>query len=93
MTKEINVPRLPSVLGILRAEKMTVGKLSLADLGLKPEETGLKGSLTRVISTERPERKRACRILSGTAAEQAQALLKALKDSRLLAEGRQTHGE
>lgn len=44
--------RLPGILSMRRAKDKTVEKLCAADLGLSPEECGLKGSATKVVAME-----------------------------------------
>ena len=73
--KEINVPRLPSIAGILRGEEADVRVLNREALGVAPETVGLKGSRTRVVKSERPILARECDFLTGTADEQAGALI------------------
>lgn len=45
--------RLPGILAMRRAREKQVQFLTAADLGLAPEECGLKGSLTKVIHTDK----------------------------------------
>ena len=73
--KEINVPRLPSIAGILRGEEAAVRVLNREALGVAPEAVGLKGSRTRVIKSERPVIARKCDFLTGSIDEQAGALI------------------
>ena len=73
--KEINNPRLPSLTGILRAEEKAVPSADHLALGLDPAETGLAGSATRVVSTERPVLEKKSEILSGSPRQQAEAFL------------------
>ena len=75
--KEINVPRLPSIAGILRGEEAEIRMLNREALNVAPEAVGLKGSRTRVVKSERPVLTRACDFLPGTPDEQAEALTKA----------------
>lgn len=77
--KEINIPRLPSLSGILKAEDEGITVLDHTALNLDPSETGLSGSATRVVSTERPvlEKKAVC--LEGPPQEQAEALVRCLR--------------
>ena len=75
--KEINVPRLPSIAGILRGEEADVCVLNREALDIAPDMVGLKGSRTRVVKSERPVLTRACDFLPGTPDEQAEALTKA----------------
>ncbi len=76
--KEINVPRLPSIAGILRGEEADVRVLNREALGVAPETVGLKGSRTRVIKSERPILARECDFLTGTIDEQAGALIESV---------------
>ena len=76
--KEINVPRLPSIAGILRGEKAEIHTLNREALGVAPEAVGLKGSRTRVIKSERPILARECDFLTGTIDEQAGALIESV---------------
>ena len=73
--KEINIPRLPSVSGVLRGEKAGVGRMTREDLGIDPETTGLKGSATRVVSTERPVPARETVWIEGTPEAQGESTL------------------
>lgn len=84
--KEINVPRLPSISGVLRGEEISVRRWSREDLGLMPEETGLTGSATRVVKSERPVITRKAEFLCGTPQEQAKALMERLKNDQLITE-------
>ena len=87
--KEINVPRLPSIAGILRGEEAKITVWNHGDLGLDPEETGLKGSATRVVKTARPDLSVKAEIISGAPGEQAAALIERLAAKRLIeTEGR-----
>jgi electron transfer flavoprotein beta subunit len=53
----INEPRYPSFKGIMAAKKKPVETLSLADLGLSPDQVGWAGALTTVVShSKRPPR-------------------------------------
>jgi electron transfer flavoprotein beta subunit len=53
----INEPRYPSFKGIMAAKKKPVTTLSLADLGLAPDEVGLAGASSTVLSaSKRPAR-------------------------------------
>ena len=73
--KEINVPRLPSIAGILRGEEADVRVLNREALDIAPDMVGLKGSHTRVVKSERPVLTRACDFLSGSIEAQADALI------------------
>ena len=53
----INEPRYPSFKGIMEAKKKPVQAVSLAELGISPDEVGLAGASTVVVeATKRPPR-------------------------------------
>ncbi len=53
----INEPRYPSLKGIMAAKKKPIQTLSLADLGISPDEVGFAGATSRVVdSAKRPPR-------------------------------------
>ena len=68
VVKEINVPRLPSVMGVLRGQAAEVTVWDAPDVGALPEETGQRGSRTRVVRTARPANRAGCRMVDGFAA-------------------------
>lgn len=47
--REVNRPRLPTVIGIMEAASKELLTWGLADLGLLPQEVGLEGSAIRVV--------------------------------------------
>ncbi len=65
VTKELNTPRYPSIRGIFEAYEKTIRVVTAQDLGLNPEEIGLKGSPTRVVTIVTPEHQRKTEILTG----------------------------
>ncbi len=75
VVKEINVPRLPSIAGVLRGEQAQVTVLSAADVQADSTRVGLNGSYTRVVKSERPDRTVRTERLNGTPQQQAAALL------------------
>ena len=76
VVKEINVPRLPSITGVLRGQKAEVTVWDAPDIEAAPEEIGQLGSRTRVTRTARPAKKAGCRMLDGF-----EALMDALKSA------------
>ena len=79
--KELNEPRYMSVRGIYnnygQADNVTVW--SIADLGLNPEDCGLKASPTKVQKSFSPEPKDKGMMLSGSVKEMTDALIVNLK--------------
>ena len=72
-------PRDPGLSGLQSAfEEDAVEVLDLAALGLDPGTVGQAGSPTRVLAMRKHRRQRTCRMLEGTARQQADALLRVL---------------
>jgi electron transfer flavoprotein beta subunit len=60
----INEPRYPSFKGIMEAKKKPVQTVSLADLGISPDEVGLAGSSSVVVdAAKRPPRQGGTRVV------------------------------
>jgi electron transfer flavoprotein beta subunit len=55
VVKEIGVPRLPTLRGILRAKAVEVKTWGPGDIGAEPEKIGLNGSPTRVVRIHHPQ--------------------------------------
>ncbi len=72
----LNEPRYPSLPGIMKAKRKPYHRISLEQLGLKPEE--LSPRRKRLIVTLPPARSEG-RILTGTLEEQVQALIAHLR--------------
>lgn len=84
VTKEINVPRLPSFRRKLQARKMEVPIWTASDLSGDPNRFGLEGSATRVIKVFPPPPRHGGELLTGDAASQARALLQKLRERHIL---------
>ena len=84
VTKEINVPRLPSIAGVLRGAEAEVQICSAAQLGVDPARVGLAGSVTKVVRTMRPDHRVKSEVLEGSVPEQAKALLEQLREEKLV---------
>ena len=80
-TKGLNEPRYPSLPGIMKAKKKPLKAVKLADLGLKEEEVGEKGALTKVQSYSLPPMRKEGKIVEGeTPEEKAANLAKLLRE-------------
>lgn len=77
---ELNAPRYPSVLGILRKYETDIQQLTAADLDVDPTRIGLKGSPTQVrgIRTVVPPKKENLKIYDHAPADAAALLAEAL---------------
>ena len=65
--KEMNIPRLCTLGGKLRAKKTEIHVINADDLGLDEDSTGLKGSATWVINVTYPQMTREGRKISSSA--------------------------
>jgi electron transfer flavoprotein beta subunit len=84
VTKEINLPRLPSLRGIARAKSARIPTWTAQDVGLDPQKVGLNGSFTRVVDIFFPKREKKAEMLPGEPEVQAACLIGKLKDGRLI---------
>ena len=82
--KEINIPRLSSIGGILLGEAASVTVWNREDLQMSAEESGLKGSATHVVRSSRPDMKTKCELLAGSLSKQAASLISRLTENRLI---------
>ena len=77
--RELNVPRLPSIAGVLRAAEAGVDRFDAAAVAADTALCGLKGSPTQVVQTFLPQRTRTVREIAGTTAQQCAALERIIK--------------
>ncbi|MEM5780950.1 MAG: electron transfer flavoprotein subunit beta, partial [Lawsonibacter sp.] len=82
--KELNTPRYMSILGICRAYEKEISTLSIQDLDITPEETGLKASPTKVYRTFTPETGRAGLLWEEDAGQMADHLMAALREKHVV---------
>jgi electron transfer flavoprotein beta subunit len=75
----INTPRYSSLRSIKQAAAKPIEVLSLAALGVKADEVGAGGSLSRVRRMYVPEKGRA-QMIEGSVTEQAARLAEIIKD-------------
>lgn len=84
VVKEINVPRLPSLRGQMRARGATVPVWSVRELGVAQDMVGLAGSATKVIKIFYPKRVRNAEILTGEPENQVISLIEKLRETGIL---------
>jgi len=82
--KDINDPRLPSLLGIKKAAKATIPTWTAKDLGVDENRVGLKGSPTWVWKVFSPEARVGGEILKGEVTEVVALLVNKLMDSKFV---------
>lgn len=84
MVKELNEPRYMTVKGIVDAYKKEITIWNHEDVGLSPEQCGLKASPTQVFRSFTPPPKGKGVMLQGTAAEMSKALVESLREKHVL---------
>ncbi len=84
VTKEINVPRLPSLRSIIKSKSAVIPVWGVAELSIEPAKVGLAGSYTRVTKLGYPDRSRKTMVFQGELKVQIDLLCEKLKDSGLV---------
>lgn len=79
VTRELNVPRLPSIAGVLRSKKVQMQMCNAAQAGADENCCGLKGSPTQVVATAIPRRTRTVTEVSGSQEQRTKVLLEIIK--------------
>jgi len=83
VAKEINVPRLPSLRGIMKSKSAAIQTWGIKELGVDAGKAGLAGSSTQVIKVFFPQRVTKAEILEGTLEERVDKLVDRLKKAGL----------
>lgn len=76
----INIPRYPTLPGIMKAKKKEIKDFKVTDLGLSEAEVGLKGSHAKTIKLFTPQNTTQAQILEGSEEEAAKKLVQKLKE-------------
>ncbi len=82
--KEINVPRLPSLKGKLRAKDAPIPKWNSQDLGIAANAVGSAGSAANVAQIFPPPKRLPGKVLQGEAAAMVEELISELRNRQLL---------
>ncbi len=82
--REANHPRLPAMTGIRRARELSIIRWSAGEIGLPPEQLGLKGSPTQMLNIYTATSGRRGEMIAGTPGEQAAQLLARLRWEKTL---------
>jgi len=84
VVKEINEPRLPTFRGKSRARRTEIEVLSLEDLALSPQETGLQGSPTRVVKVFYPRLTRDTVMVAESPEKSVERIIDFLREHKLI---------
>jgi electron transfer flavoprotein beta subunit len=79
VVKEINVPRLPSLRGSMKAKTVKIPVWTAAEIGMETDKAGIPGSPTRVVRIFFPKREHKSEIFQGTVEEQVAKLAERLE--------------
>jgi electron transfer flavoprotein beta subunit len=83
VAKEINVPRLPSLRGIMKSKSARIETWGIKELGVDESTVGLAGSSTQVIKVFFPQRVHQAEILAGPLEKQVETLVERLRSAGL----------
>ena len=83
VAKEINVPRLPSLRGIMKSKSAAITTWTIDDLDVSEDMVGLAGSSTQVIKVFFPQRVSQAEILEGNLENKVATLIDRLKSANL----------
>jgi len=79
VVKEINVPRLPSLRGSMKAKTAQIPVWTAAAIGVEEDKAGIAGSPTRVVKIFFPKREHKSEMFQGTPEEQVGQLVERLE--------------
>ena len=79
VVKEINVPRLPPLRGLMLSKKAKIPNWSAQELGVDMDKVGLSGSPTRIIKLFHPQKAGGGEILQGDPESQVEQLVEKLQ--------------
>ena len=79
VVKEINVPRLPSLRGSMKAKTAQIPVWAAGDIGVEEDKAGIAGSPTRVVKIFFPKREHKSEMFQGTPEEQVGQLVEMLE--------------
>jgi len=83
VAKEINVPRMPSLRGIMKSKSAIISTWGIQELGVEESMVGLSGSSTQVIKIFFPQRAHQAEMLEGDLEKQVDTLIDRLKNAGL----------
>jgi electron transfer flavoprotein beta subunit len=84
VTKEMNVPRLPSVRGKMKAKSAKIPIWTAQDLGVEESKVGMVGSPTWVMQIFSPKRERRSEMLEGNAKTKVDNLFEKLGMAKVI---------
>jgi len=84
VVKEINVPRLPSLRGLMKSKQAQIPVWTAQELDVDMNKVGLSGSPTQMIKLFHPQRARESEILQGSPESQVDQLVERLRETKII---------
>jgi electron transfer flavoprotein beta subunit len=84
VVKEINVPRIPSLRGLMAAKKAKIPVWNAPELGIDPAMVGSAGSPVRVAKVFLPHRPGGSEMLQGSPESQVEQIVDRLRQARAI---------
>jgi len=84
VVKEINIPRLPSLKGKMRARKEEIPIWNAEDIQADPSRCGLEGSATWVVRIFSPDPRPSGKVFTGETTDMVTELINDLKETKIL---------
>ncbi len=84
VVKQINEPRMPSLRGMMKAKKVEIPTMTLADIDGDEKKAGLNGSPTQVVKIFSPPPKGGGEMLEGEPAEIVAKIVAKIKERKII---------
>jgi electron transfer flavoprotein beta subunit len=84
VVKEINVPRLPSLRGLMKSKQAQIPAWNAQELGIDMNKVGLSGSPTRMVKLSHPQRTGHGEMLQGSPESQVEQLVERLRKTKII---------
>jgi electron transfer flavoprotein beta subunit len=84
VVKEINVPRLPSLRGLMKSKQAQIPAWNAQELGVDMNKVGLSGSPTRMVKLSHPQRTGHGEMLQGSPESQVEQLVARLRETKII---------
>ena len=84
VVKEINVPRLPSLRGLMKSKQAQIPVWTAQELGVDMNKVGLSGSPTQMVKLSYSQRTRWGEILQGSPESQVDQLVERLREVKII---------
>lgn len=84
VVKELNVPRLPSLRGLMQSKKAAIPTWTAADLGIDGAKVGTAGSAMQIVRAFKPVRAGQSESIEGSPEEMADKLLEKLRGASII---------